>query len=229
MANSDCDYLSALRPGSVLDFHLSGQCRDRKLDGHSRRVGEFAYSMGIFARTRRCAPGDGHERSHCRGAGASAFTSQIEPIELRIHGSVATTPRSKRKSPIGTADRAWKTHRSDVAGYRYIFDAPASRLELTLPMATVAADPKAESDAWSIEADAGTVVAGAVGVARTIVVVAVVVRTAPEAAIMWTEAMMPDAWPAMHLVGHSGISDGALHGLRARKADGAGGLSEESR
>src|SRR5262245_38768118 len=95
--------------------------------------------------------------------------------------------------------------------------------------AVMAAEPKAESDAWSIEADAWTVVARTVRIARFVVVLAVLVRTAAEAAIRRTKPMMPDARPAMNLVGHVRISDGAPHALRARKPDGAGGLSEESR
>src|SRR5262249_34500682 len=98
--------------------------------------------------------------------------------------------------------------------------------EPALPTPAMAAEPKAERHAGSIEA--WTVETRTV-VARTVIVVAVVVGIAPEAAVMRTEAMMPDAWPAMHLVGHTGISDGALHGLRARKPDGARRLSEEPR
>jgi hypothetical protein len=91
---------------------------------------------------------------------------------------------------------------------------------------TAWADAKAELHTRSIEPDSRsvswTIVAG-------IVVVAVVVPIAPEAAVVRSIAMMPDARPAMHLVGGVDISDSALDGLRTRKPDGAGGLSEESR
>src|SRR5262245_20868459 len=96
-----------------------------------------------------------------------------------------------------------------------IVDAPASRLcgwasDLPTMTAVMAAEAKAEPNARSIEADAWPVVARTVGVARIVVVVAVVVGIAPEAAIVRTEAMMPEARPAMHLVGRVDISDGAL-------------------
>src|SRR3954454_11904087 len=89
-----------------------------------------------------------------------------------------------------------------------------------------AAEAKAEPDARSIEADARTVVARAVGVAWLVIVVAVVGAIAPEATIVRTETVMPDARPAMHLVGRVNISDGAQNGRRAGNHKRAGGRSK---
>src|SRR4051794_32636612 len=93
-------------------------------------------------------------------------------------------------------------------------------------MPTMAAEAEPEPDARSIEANARTVEARSVGVARIVVVVAVG-AIAPEASIMRTEAMMPEARPAVHLVDSVDISNRALHGLCARKPDSAGGLSKK--
>src|SRR4051794_21776478 len=93
-----------------------------------------------------------------------------------------------------------------------------------------AAEPKAEPHARPIEAYAWTVaVAGTIGVAGIVVVVAIVGAIAPEAPIVRTETMTPDAGPAMHVGGRVNISDGARQGLRPGKPDRAGGVGEKPR